>query len=164
MNTYLFPFFSFSFFFLFLQFKHKKDTSTTCPILLDEPKLEVCPSLLHVFPLPCVIMCLVSSSSSFFFFFFVYICITTYPALFSSAPLSFIYLFFWYFQADPEPFSVYHPTTEEIFTALGTPMEGFFDGAEVVTKAMAFPFAAAQGIHTKTPIPSTEPSPIEEGA
>ena len=69
-----------------------------------------------------------------------------------------------YFQADPEPFSVYHPTTEEIFTALGTPMEGFFDGAEVVTKAMAFPFAAAQGIHTKTPIPSTEPSPIEEGA
>ena len=78
---------------------------------------------------------------------------------------SLFYLFiFWYFQADPEPFSVYHPTTEEIFTALGTPMKGFFDGAEVVTKAMAFPFAAAQGIHTKTPIPSTEPSPIEEGA
>ncbi|KAK9988300.1 hypothetical protein SO802_028539 [Lithocarpus litseifolius] len=31
---------------------------------------------------------------------------------------------------DLEPLSVYHPTSEEVSLAMGTPMEGFFDGAE----------------------------------
>ena len=35
------------------------------------------------------------------------------------------------------PSSVYHPMIEEISTAMGTPMEGFFDGTNVVAEAMA---------------------------
>ena len=40
-------------------------------------------------------------------------------------------------QAELEPISIYHPMTEEIFAAIGAPMEGFLDGADVVTEAMA---------------------------
>ena len=73
-----------------LQSKHKEDTSVTHPILLDEPKFEVCPPLfpfllfplLHIFPLPRIINCPISLShllsassiimhcSPFLFFFF----------------------------------------------------------------------------------------------
>ena len=53
---------------------------------------------------------------------------------------------------------------EEVFAAMGTPMESFFDGADVVAEAMASISAAAQGAPTKTYIPSAEPSPTKEGA
>ena len=47
---------------------------------------------------------------------------------------------------------------------MGTPMEGFFDGADVVAEAMAFAsLAIAQGVPVESPIPSTEPVPIDEG-
>ena len=43
-------------------------------------------------------------------------------------------------------------------------MEGFFHGADVVTEAMAFASAIAQGAPAKTLIPSVKHGPIEEGA
>uniref|UniRef100_A0A7N2RDL2 Uncharacterized protein n=1 Tax=Quercus lobata TaxID=97700 RepID=A0A7N2RDL2_QUELO len=41
------------------------------------------------------------------------------------------------FEAKLEPISIYHPMVEEIFASMGTPMEGFFDGVDVVFEAMA---------------------------
>ena len=47
---------------------------------------------------------------------------------------------------------------------MGTPMEGFFDGAEVVAKAMAIAtLATTQAVPAETSIPSTEPVPVDEG-
>ena len=47
---------------------------------------------------------------------------------------------------------------------MGTPMEGFFDGADVVFEtATPTPLAAAQKVPTKAPVPSTKPVPIGEG-
>ena len=73
------------------------------------------------------------------------------------------FLFFFHIlQAEPEPISIYHPMAEEVSTAMGTPMEGFFDGAEVVVEAMApVTPAAARGVLVETPIPSTKPRPVE---
>ena len=47
---------------------------------------------------------------------------------------------------------------------MGAPMEGFFDGANVVfgTQASVAP-TAAQGVPVEAPIPSTRPVPIGEG-
>ena len=42
-----------------------------------------------------------------------------------------------------EPLSIYHPTTEEVSAAMGTPMEGFFDEADIVAEAMASNSAVA---------------------
>ena len=54
---------------------------------------------------------------------------------------------------------------EEVFAAMSTPMEGFFDGANVVVEVMASATpAAAQGVLAETPIPSAKPKRIEEGA
>ena len=124
-----------------------------------------------LFPFACIpiVMCHYVSHfflSFFFFFFFlyiyiyIYICITTYHALFSSAP----YILFCVLQADPKPISIYHPTTKEVSAAMGTLMEGFFDRVDVVAEAMASASIAAQGAPTETPIPSAEPSPIKEDA
>ena len=67
-------------------------------------------------------------------------------------------------QAKPEPISVYHPTIEEIFAVMGTPKEGFFDGADMVAETMASVApVVAQGVPTKTPIPSIELVPVGEG-
>ena len=66
------------------------------------------------------------------------------------------------FQDKPKPISIYHPTAEELFASTGTPMEGFFEGADVMfrTIASAAP-AASQGVSAEAPIPSTKPVPIE---
>ena len=46
---------------------------------------------------------------------------------------------------------------------MGTPMEGFFDGANVVYEAMASASPAdTQGVPVEAPIPSTELVPIHE--
>ena len=45
---------------------------------------------------------------------------------------------------------------------MGIPMEGFFDGVDIVAEAMASNSAAAQGALAETPIPSPKPIPIEE--
>lgn len=58
------------------------------------------------------------------------------------------------------PLSVYHPTTKEISTTMGTPIEGFFYGADVVFEAMASTSAATQGVFFEAQIPSHEPSPV----
>ena len=72
--------------------------------------------------------------------------------------------FFHILQAKPEPISINHPTTEEVSAAMGTPMEGFFDGADVVVEAMAPATPAATwGVPVETPILSTEPGPVEGG-
>ena len=47
---------------------------------------------------------------------------------------------------------------------MGTPMEGFFDGADIMAEPMACTPATAQGAPTEAPIPSPRPSPIEESA
>nr|XP_023891545.1 uncharacterized protein LOC112003569 isoform X2 [Quercus suber] len=67
-------------------------------------------------------------------------------------------------KVDLEPISIYHPTTEEVFADMGTPMEGFFDGADVVAEAMAFASTAAQRAPAETPNSSAELGPIKEGA
>ena len=47
---------------------------------------------------------------------------------------------------------------------MGTPMEGFFDWADVVFEAATVaPPIAAQGVPAEAPIPSTELVPIGEG-
>ena len=76
---------------------------------------------------------------------------------------SFFPLFFFYvFQDESEPISVYHPTVEEISTSMGTPMGGFIDRADVVFKtATPTPPAAAEGVPAKALIPSSEPVPID---
>ena len=67
-------------------------------------------------------------------------------------------------QAKPEPISIYHLMAEEISIDISTPMEGFFDGTDVVAEAIA-PAAPSttQGVPVKMPILSTKPGPIEEG-
>ena len=47
---------------------------------------------------------------------------------------------------------------------MGTPMEGFFDGTDIMAKAMAPTPAAAQGAPVETSIPSPKPDPVEESA
>ena len=87
-----------------LQSKHKEDTSVTRPILLDEPKFEVCPPLfpfllfplLHIFPSPRVINCPISlahllSASSIImhcspFLFFFFFCFTFFKLSLSLSP------------------------------------------------------------------------------
>ena len=67
-------------------------------------------------------------------------------------------------QAEPEPISIYHRIAEKVFAAMGTPMEGFFDGADVVVQAMALATpATARGVPVKMPILSTKPRPVEGG-
>ena len=44
------------------------------------------------------------------------------------------------------------------------PVEGFFDGVDIMAKAMESTSAIAQGAPTKVPIPSPKPSPIKESA
>jgi len=43
-------------------------------------------------------------------------------------------------------------------------MEGFFDGANIMAKAMASTSAAKQGAPAEAPIPSLKPDPVEESA
>ena len=57
---------------------------------------------------------------------------------------SFLPLFFFFcFQVDLEPLFVYHPTSEEVSIAIGTPMKGFFNGADIMDEPMAFSLAVA---------------------
>ena len=113
----------------------------------------------------------VSFLSCFFFFSLAHISSTTCHWV-SHFPLSIIVnyeflcssffplFFFFVFQDESEPISVYHPTAEEISTSMGTPMGGFIDRADVVFKtATPTPSIAAQGVL----IPSTELVPIGEG-
>ena len=84
---------------------------------------------MHAFPLSCVTICPIPPPPLFLYIYH---------------HLSYtLFFFFSCFQADPEPLSVYHPTTEEVSAAMGIPMKGFFDGVDIVAKAMASNFAAA---------------------
>jgi len=83
----------------------------------------------------------------------------------SFLPHFFIYLFiFFVSQVEPEPIFIYHPTAEEISSSMGTPMEGFYDGANVVFEVAtpATPVVAPR-VSAEAPVPSTEPIPIDEG-
>ena len=105
-------------------------------------------SLLPIFPLPYAIGCFISL-------------LTSSLVTDSFVPLFF---FFFFFQDEPEPISVYHPTAKELSASMGTPMESFFDGADVVFEAATLaPPVAAQGVPTEAPIPSTESVPIGKG-
>ncbi|KAK9998115.1 hypothetical protein SO802_017718 [Lithocarpus litseifolius] len=61
-------------------------------------------------------------------------------------------------RANPEPLSIYHPTSEEVFATIGTPMEGFFDGVDIMAEAMTSTPATAQGVPV-APRPSTDAPP-----
>ena len=75
------------------------------------------------------------------------------PALF--LPFLLLLLLFYYFylfiyflfflKVDPEPLSVYHPMSREFPTAMGMPIEGFFNEADIVADAIAFAFVVAHG-------------------
>ena len=47
---------------------------------------------------------------------------------------------------------------------MGTPMEGFFDGADIMVEPIASTPTAAQGVPAEAPIPSHKLGPIEESA
>ena len=47
---------------------------------------------------------------------------------------------------------------------MGTPIEGFFDGTDIMAEAMASTPAVAQGAPAETSIPSPKPGPVEESA
>nr|XP_023874071.1 uncharacterized protein LOC111986625 [Quercus suber] len=67
------------------------------------------------------------------------------------------------FEAELEPISIYHPKAEEVSAAIGTPMEGFFDRADMLAESVASTApAAAQGVPVETPIPSVKPVPVDE--
>ena len=62
------------------------------------------------------------------------------------------------------PISVYHPTAEELSASMGTAMEGFFDGVDMVFEAITLaPSTTTQGVPAEASILSTEPVPIGEG-
>lgn len=114
-----------------LQSKHKEETFATRPIFFlcarGEGMFFSFPSFCTHLPLTCVIiMCHVSLSSSLhtniyiYMYIYIAICHAFLSLLFS--------LVSHVLQAELEPISIYHPTTEEIFATMGTPMEGFFDG------------------------------------
>ena len=54
--------------------------------------------------------------------------------------------------------------SKEVFAAMGTPIEGFFNGADIVAEATASASTAAQGAPAKAPIPSPRPGPTEDSA
>ena len=84
---------------------------------------------LHVFPLPCVIVCLVFSLSSSFRIYMHYHLLRV--------PLLLIFLFcFMFFSLSLSPSPSITPMTKEVCAAMGTPMESFFDEANVVADAM----------------------------
>ena len=71
-------------------------------------------------------------------FFFI---LTIYRAFLWLTPYVCLFIFFFFFfnffiQVDLKPLSVYHPTSGEVSIAMGMPMEGFFDGADIVAEAM----------------------------
>ena len=89
------------------------------------------------------------------------------PSLFFlSSSYGFLYFSFFHvtfiFQDVPEPISIYYSIAEELSASIGTPMEGFFEGVDVMfgTTASAAP-AAAQGVSVEAPILFTEPIPME---
>ena len=47
---------------------------------------------------------------------------------------------------------------------MGTPMEGFFNGADIMAEPIAYTPVAAQGAPTEALIPSPRPSLIKESA
>ena len=51
---------------------------------------------------------------------------------------------------------MYRPTADELSIPMGTPMEGFFGGAEFATPA-------TNGVPIETSTSPTEPVPIDEG-
>ena len=117
------------------------------------------------FPFACIPNSMCHYVPRFSLFFFTFSFINTYIChhLFC-APLFFPLSFFFCFQADPDPLSIYHPMTEETSATMGTLMEGFFDGIDVVVEAMAFTSATVQGALAETPISLAKFGPIEECA
>ena len=67
---------------------------------------------------------------------------------------------FFFFQDELLPLSIYHPSTEELIVPMGTPIEGFFSGAEFATPATS---VATHGVPAETSTSPTEPVPIDEG-
>ena len=142
-----------------LQSKHNEDVFATRPISLDKPEFEICllpffllffSSLLPIFPLPYATSCLMSISLS-----------TSSLVMDGLVPFFF---FSFAFQDKPEPISVYHPMAKEISASIGTPMEGFFEGANVMFKATTpAPPATTQGVPAEAHIPSIKPIPIGKG-
>ena len=57
---------------------------------------------------------------------------------------------------------MYHPIAEELSASIGVPIEGFFDGADVVFATPTIP-VAAHGVPAEALIPPSEPVPKEEG-
>ena len=57
---------------------------------------------------------------------------------------------------------MYRSTAKELSTSIGVPMEGFFDGADVVFATPA-PSATTHGVPTEAPTPPSEPVPREKG-
>ena len=55
--------------------------------------------------------------------------------------------FFFFF-----PFLVYHPMSRVFPTAMGMPIEGFFNEADIVAEAITFAFVVAHGAPTEIPI------------
>ena len=123
-----------------LQSKHKEDTSATHPIVLDEPELEV-HFLTHQFA--------------------IHFC---FPHSKKKKRIILIFIFsstlFFFFQDELLPLSIYRPSTEELIVPMGTPIEGFFSGAEFATPATS---VATHGVPAETSTSPTEPVPIDEG-
>ena len=146
---------------LFLQSKYKENISATRPIFLDKLKLEVCLSLFLYSFLACVPIAMrhcVPCFLSLLFFSYIYAS----PLITCSSP-SYIFILFHVLQLEPEPISIYHPMTNEVCAAMGTPMEGFFDEANVVADAMtSTALTTAQGVPTETSTFSTESVPVDE--
>ena len=94
--------------------------------------MEVCLSLS---PFACVLIAMCHHMPHFFLSFSLYIYIYIYVRI--STYHAFLSLLFCVLQAEPELISIYHPMAKEVFVAMGTPMEGFFNRADMVAETMA---------------------------
>ena len=69
------------------------------------------------------------------------------------------FFFFYAFRLTLSPFSIYHPMSEEVSAAISC-----FDGADIMSEAMATVSITTQGGLAETPIPSPRLGPVEESA
>ena len=67
---------------------------------------------------------------------------------------------FFLFLGWPRAPFVHHPMSEEVSATIGTPIEGFFDGAAIVAEAMASASTATQGAPAEALIPSPKLGPV----
>ena len=161
MHTYYLPLYIYIYIYIFLgSLSIKRILLPPTPSYLTSSSWRYIPPFrmhFHCRVLPCVLLPFSSSFIIFFSCMLIYLFLTS--AFFLSR-----FFFFYAFRLTLSPFSIYHPMSEEVSAAISTPMEGCFDGADIMSEAMATASTTTQGGLAETPIPSPKLGPVEESA